>query len=94
MALMPQLNSSALWRVGTAAIAAWLIGFLSLITPAGMGIREGSFVWLATGVIPEPTGIVIALMLRFLWTCLEGFAGTVALVCSLRSKASPVGRLA
>ncbi|HXH09759.1 MAG TPA: lysylphosphatidylglycerol synthase domain-containing protein [Alphaproteobacteria bacterium] len=91
MALRPELDSSALWHVGTAAIAAWLIGFLSLITPSGLGIREGSFVLLATEVIPEPTGIVIALMLRFLWTCLEGLAGTTALVSSLRSKASPAG---
>lgn len=48
--------------------AAWSIGFLSLITPSGLGVREGVLSLLLTLVgLPSATATLAALLSRF-WT--------------------------
>ncbi|MBI2129661.1 flippase-like domain-containing protein [Candidatus Woesearchaeota archaeon] len=44
----------------------WIIGFLSLITPSGLGIREGILTFLLGFYFPLPIAILIALISR-LW---------------------------
>lgn len=44
----------------------WLIGYFSLLTPGGLGIREGIQVYLLSLFIPLPVSIVISLACR-LW---------------------------
>lgn len=48
---------------------AWAIGFLSLITPGGLGIREGVLALLLTAYFPMPVAIVVSLLARA-WTTL------------------------
>ena len=45
---------------------AWSIGFLSLITPGGLGVREGVLSLLLTACLPSVTATLIALLSR-LW---------------------------
>jgi hypothetical protein len=45
---------------------AYTIGYLSLITPAGLGVREGAMVLLFGGIIPPPLATVVSLAAR-LW---------------------------
>lgn len=51
---------------GTYAVA-WSIGFLSIITPSGLGVREGILSLLLTSVLPPATAMLVALLSR-LWT--------------------------
>ncbi|MDO8740488.1 MAG: lysylphosphatidylglycerol synthase domain-containing protein [Candidatus Woesearchaeota archaeon] len=44
----------------------WIIGFLSLITPSGLGIREGILTFLLGFYFPLPIAIIISLVSR-LW---------------------------
>ncbi|MEW6684880.1 MAG: lysylphosphatidylglycerol synthase transmembrane domain-containing protein [Candidatus Edwardsbacteria bacterium] len=46
---------------------AWAIGFLSFITPSGLGVREGVLTFLLKGFIPLPIAILIAFLAR-IWT--------------------------
>ena len=46
---------------------AWSIGFLSFLTPSGLGVREGILSLLLTTVLPPATAILVALLSR-LWT--------------------------
>lgn len=46
---------------------AWSIGFLSVITPSGLGVREGVLSVLLTTVLPPATATLVALLAR-LWT--------------------------
>lgn len=46
---------------------AWSIGFLSVITPSGLGVREGVLSLLLTTVLPPATATLVALLAR-LWT--------------------------
>jgi len=52
-------------------VAAWMIGFLSLITPGGIGVREGALVLLLGSAIPAPEAIMVALLARLSWTLVE-----------------------
>ena len=59
-------TSQLLVVTGTYAVA-WSIGFLSVITPSGLGVREGVLSLLLTSVLPPATATLIALLSR-LWT--------------------------
>lgn len=85
-AMMNDPGSRDLIHIGTAAVAAWLIGYLSFITPAGMGVREGALVVLTHGVLPEPTAMALALMMRLLHTALQLAVGGLALAYAMRQR--------
>ena len=55
----------------------WLIGYLSLLTPGGLGIREGVQVYLLNMFIPLPVSIIISLSCR-IWLTIGEF--TIALI--------------
>ena len=50
---------------------AWTVGFLSFITPAGLGIREGALSFLLSTLLPEATAIFVALLSRFWYLTVE-----------------------
>jgi hypothetical protein len=54
--------------------AAYAAGFLSLLTPAGLGVREGVLVVALAPVLPAGPGLVVALLSR-LWMMLVELAG-------------------
>lgn len=56
----------------------WMIGFLILIAPAGLGVREGIFTLILRMVMPEPVAIISTLLTR-IWMSVSEAA--VALVC-------------
>jgi hypothetical protein len=58
--------------VGVFALA-WLIGFLSFVTPAGLGIREGVLSLLLRDHLPTGLGIIAALLSRIWLTIVEVF---------------------
>ena len=62
----PVSASQLLVVTGTYATA-WTIGILSVITPGGLGVREGILSLLLTSVLPPATATLIALLSR-LWT--------------------------
>jgi hypothetical protein len=46
--------------------AAYVIGYLTLLTPAGLGVREGVLAVLLFPIMPQPVAAVVAIMAR-LW---------------------------
>jgi len=51
---------------------AWLIGFISLITPSGIGIREGVLVVLLSPLLSAPMSVALSLLARVWTTTYEG----------------------
>jgi glycosyltransferase 2 family protein len=93
-AMMNDLGTRELVQIGTAAVAAWLIGYVSFITPAGMGVREGALVVLTHGVLPEPNAMALALMMRLLHTALQLAVGGLALAYAMRQRNTAAGTTA
>lgn len=57
----------------------WMLGFLVLIAPAGLGIREGVYTIILKTVMPEPIAIVSALVTRVWMTVSEVVMAGVSL---------------
>lgn len=55
--------------------SAWVIGFLSLLTPGGLGVREGVLAYLLGFWLPAPIAIVVSLLSR-LWIMAGELIGT------------------
>lgn len=73
LALWPSAPLAALpLCIGIYAIA-WDIGFLSFITPSGLGFREGAIAALFALAFPLPVGLaaIIAVLSRFIFTIAE-----------------------
>lgn len=52
-------------------LTAWLIGFLVLIVPSGLGIREASLVVLLEAVLPSSVATMVAVGHRFVATAID-----------------------
>lgn len=64
--------------VMTAAFAiSWVLGFLSFLTPGGLGVREGVLTWLLTPYMPVSIAIVVALISRLIWVGTEILAAGI-----------------
>jgi glycosyltransferase 2 family protein len=61
--------------VVAAYAAAYAVGFLSLLTPAGLGVREGVLVIALSPVLPAGPALVVALVSR-VWMMVAELAGT------------------
>jgi uncharacterized membrane protein YbhN (UPF0104 family) len=52
--------------VGAAFVLSWVVGFVSLLTPSGLGVREAAQTALLAVVLPVPVAVALALLSR-LW---------------------------
>jgi uncharacterized membrane protein YbhN (UPF0104 family) len=50
---------------------AYMVGFLAIITPSGIGVREGILVWLLMHDVPSGVGVIIAAVSRLIGTFIE-----------------------
>jgi hypothetical protein len=58
---------------------AWAVGFLSFITPGGLGAREGALAFLLKYYMPLPVGIIISIMARIWITIFEIMVALIGL---------------
>ena len=76
--------------VASVFIASWVIGFVAVLAPAGIGIREGAFVVLLAPIMAVEAGIVIAAFSRLWWIVAEVALAAVAGVANRRvARSSP-----
>jgi len=71
---------SRLPMVAGAFALSWILGFVVIVSPAGLGVREGIFTFALRLVMPEPVAIIAALLSR-IW--ITGSEGLLALVFTL-----------
>lgn len=57
--------------IATAFVSAWLIGFVTLITPGGLGVREAVLLAALAGRMPSAQAAALALVARLTWTAVE-----------------------
>ena len=60
-------TTNLIFIIGSSALA-WVIGYLSFITPSGLGVREGVLTALLALVYPLPIAIVASLLFRVVCT--------------------------
>lgn len=57
--------------IASGFVVSWLVGFLSMLTPGGLGVREATLVLLLQPSVPAPQAIALALFARATWTIIE-----------------------
>jgi hypothetical protein len=69
------------WLEATSIFAlAWCAGFVVVIVPAGIGVRESALVFLLANVMPVGAALSLALLARLIWVLAEGFWILMAMV--------------
>jgi len=63
---------------------AYWIGYLSFVTPSGLGFREGALAWMLASFFPAPLAVALSLVTR-LWTTAGEILGVV-LVWNVQKK--------
>ena len=90
LSLAPEITQSITLpdyiMIASAFIAAWLIGFLSFLTPGGLGVREASLVLFLSPYIDIEQAAIAAIISRICWTLAE-FSGV--LTCALLKTPKP-----
>lgn len=72
------VSVSDLPLLGATYAAAWVIGFLSFLTPGGIGIREGVLAYLLGFWLPAPVAVVVGLLSRIWITAGELIGAGIA----------------
>ena len=76
-------GTEGLWPLATGAFAlAWLVGFLVVFAPAGVGPREAALVVLLAAVATRPEALALALVSRFAMT----LADALGLACGVLAR--------
>lgn len=75
--LTPSPLSQAPMVIGAITIA-WVVGFLALFAPAGLGVVEGTLTFLLGFYFPLPVATVVALFTRLLRTIAELISALIA----------------
>lgn len=65
--------------------AAYVLGYLSLLTPSGLGVREGVLVMLLTPLFPAPLPVILALAARVWTVATEALLALAALTTRMRT---------
>jgi uncharacterized membrane protein YbhN (UPF0104 family) len=66
--------------------AAWCVGFVVILVPAGFGVRESALTFMLAGTLPLSDAINIALLARVWWVIAEGFWIFLGLLWFMRKK--------
>lgn len=65
---MGELKGNEIFFIIGSSALAWVIGYLSFITPSGLGVREGALTALLAMIYPMPIAIVASLLFRIICT--------------------------
>lgn len=82
----PDHSSMSWWQVFGSNVAAWVVGYLSFVTPMGLGVREVAFVALVPTAVGAPLAGLLAIITRLMMAGTELlFAGALTMIGRPRS---------
>lgn len=80
----PELDQMSLLYLTGLFAGAWTIGFLSFLTPGGIGVRDGLLVLGLSAALQDPLPFMVSVLARILWTVAEVIGLVVSLGVSRR----------
>ena len=64
----------------------WLVGYLTVISPGGLGIREGMMLLMLNNVVNAQTALIFPILSRVMYLAAEALLGLTALLLGLKYK--------
>lgn len=84
--VIPVSIKHILFLTGALAFSSTL-GMVALFAPSGLGVREGTLVYILSTIIPAPIAVVISILTRLWMTLIEiGLTGVIYLLDSMGKK--------
>jgi len=83
-----QLESVSIIHFFTILPLCWVVGYIMIFAPGGIGVREGMLIVILSEFLPSEVALVIALSQRIWFTLIEGINILISLLIS--SKAKPI----
>jgi len=68
---------------------AWLIGFISAMTPGGLGIREGVMYVMLNNIVPVHVALILPVASRIIFLVAELLTGAAGMLIGVRKKIIP-----
>jgi len=68
---LTEVNAAFFWKATGAFSGALVLGFMAVIVPGGLGVREGVLAFLLSSSIPLPVATMVALLYRLWFTLIE-----------------------
>ena len=62
----------------------WLIGYFAVLSPGGLGIREGFMLLMLNGVVNTATSLIFPVISRLMYLIAEGCMGIAAMLFGIR----------
>jgi hypothetical protein len=82
IAVHPDIEAFSFIDAASMFALAWCAGFVVVLIPAGIGVREGAFAFLLSTVMPVGAALSLALMMRVAWVLTEGIWILLTLIWS------------
>lgn len=83
-------QDAGFWEVAPAAVLSWIVGFVLVPVPGGLGVREVTFV-AASGLAPG-VGAAVAVVARVLFVAVDGLGALIASAWLARGRLAQRGR--
>ena len=64
----------------------WLIGYFAIISPGGLGIREGMMLLMLNNIVNVQTALIFPILSRFMYLLAEALLGLTALALGIKYK--------
>jgi uncharacterized membrane protein YbhN (UPF0104 family) len=64
----------------------WVAGYLAVITPGGLGVREGTMLVMLLNVVDNRTALIFPIVSRFMYLISEALLGLTALFIGMKYK--------
>jgi uncharacterized membrane protein YbhN (UPF0104 family) len=64
----------------------WVAGYLAVITPGGLGVREGTMLVMLLNVVDTRTALIFPIVSRFMYLISEALLGLTALFIGMKYK--------
>jgi uncharacterized membrane protein YbhN (UPF0104 family) len=71
----------------------WLAGYLAVISPGGLGVREGLMLLMLSGVTGAETALIFPILSRLMYMLAEALLGVAALLFGIKYKVFSTGEI-
>jgi len=72
----------------------WLIGYFAVLSPGGLGVREGFMLLMLNGVVNTATALIFPVISRLMYLLAEGLLGIAAMMFGIRHNVFSSGKSA
>lgn len=80
------IPSGSMFAIVASMSISWLIGYFAIISPGGLGIREGIMLLMLNNIVNIQTALIFPVLSRFMYLLSEALLGLAALALGVKYK--------